>query len=202
MNQTVLGRIFEPFFTTKDVGKGTGLGLASVYGIVKQHEGWVEVESEVGCGSCFRVFLPAGAGPLNATPIPGSAEEIIGGTETILLVEDEPPLRQMVALCLRKLGYQVLESANGPEALQVWEQHHPKIQLLLTDMVMPEKMTGLELAEQLKKKKESLQVIITSGYGADMLKSPLIAALKIACLPKPYAAPALAKIVRRCLDGT
>ena len=202
MTQSVLGRIFEPFFTTKDVGKGTGLGLASVYGIVKQHEGWVEVESEVGCGSCFRVFLPAGAGPLNNPAVPGSAEVIIGGTETILLVEDEPPLRQMVALCLRKLGYQVLESANGPEALRVWEQHHQKIQLLLTDMVMPEKMTGLELAEQLKKKKDSLQVIISSGYGADMLKSPLIAALKITCLPKPYAAPALAKIVRRCLDGT
>lgn len=200
MDQTVLGRIFEPFFTTKEVGKGTGLGLASVYGIVKQHEGWVEVESELGFGSTFRVYLPAGATPLDAPAIPGTAEGIKGGSETILLVEDELPLRRMVALCLRKLGYAVLEAGTGPEALRIWDQHHQEIQLLLTDMVMPEKMTGFELAKQLKKQKGSLQVIISSGYSVDMVGSPLIAESEITFLPKPYATPVLAKIVRRCLD--
>ena len=201
MDASVLGRIFEPFFTTKEVGKGTGLGLATVYGIVKQHEGWVEVDSTVGEGSSFRVYLPAGSKPAGQIESPGGAEEMTGGSETILLVEDELPLRRTAALCLRKLGYAVLEAGDGVEALKVWEQHRERIALLLTDMVMPEKLTGLDLAELLTKEKGSLKVIVSSGYSADLAEPHRTAGSDVAFLPKPYKTAALAKAVRRSLDG-
>ncbi len=201
MDETVLKRIFEPFFTTKEVGKGTGLGLASVYGIVKQHQGWVEVSSQVGQGSAFRVYLAAEAGPLRAPAPPGAAEQIRGGSEMILMVEDELPLRSMAALCLRRLGYVVLEASHGLEALKAWEEHHQSIALLFTDMVMPEAITGLELAMRFKQEKASLEVIISSGYSADLAQSLASAGQNFTCLPKPYMLGALAKLVRHCLDN-
>jgi CheY-like chemotaxis protein len=127
-------------------------------------------------------------------------EKVRGGSETILLVEDEPTVRRMVALSLRKLGYAVLEAGNGSGALKVWEENHERIDLLFTDMLMPGKMTGLELAARLKKEKASLKVISSSGYAADLAESPLIAELDIASLPKPYMAADLARVVRRQLD--
>jgi len=199
MDEAVLKRIFEPFFTTKEVGKGTGLGLATVYGIVKQHESWIEVKSEVGRGSSFQVYLPAVPTPLNNSARSSAAEEICGGSETILVVEDELALRRPVALGLRKLGYAVLEAGNGLEAQKAWEQNSHKIELLLTDMVMPENMTGLDLALRLRKDKGSLKVIISSGYSADLLSSSSVVP-EIAFLPKPYRVADLAKTVRRCLD--
>jgi two-component system NtrC family sensor kinase len=202
MDETVLKRIFEPFFTTKEVGKGTGLGLATVYGIVKQHEGWVEVESKVGQGSSFRVYLPAGATPLNEPPTPSGAEEKTGGSETILLVEDEAALRRLVAVRLRKLGYLILEAGNGLEALKVWEEHHQRIALLFTDTLLPGNLTGLDLAMRFRREKSSLKVISSSGYSADLTRSALVADQEITFLPKPYRVAALAKIVRRCLDKT
>jgi PAS domain S-box-containing protein len=202
MDEQVLRRIFEPFFTTKEVGKGTGLGLATVYGIVKQHDGWVEVKSIVGQGSSFRVYLPAGSAPRNAPAIPSGADEIAGGSETILLVEDEAVLRRLVAVWLRKLGYVVLEAGSGLEALEAWEQHHQRIALLFTDTLLPGNMTGLDLAARFRKEKASLKVISSSGYSADLAASPLAAGQEITFLPKPYMVAALAKIVRRCLDST
>jgi PAS domain S-box-containing protein len=200
MDGTVLRRIFEPFYTTKDVGKGTGLGLATVYGIVQQHKGWVEVESEVGKGSVFRVYLPAGLSPSD-----GAAEalpvEIKGGTETILLVEDEQTLGRLTAQNLRKLGYTVLEAGNGVEAQSVWEQHQQKIDLLFTDMVMPEGKTGLDLAQSFRTEKVTLKVIISSGYSADLAESRPFAGQEIMYLAKPYTTAALAKLVRTCLDN-
>ena len=197
MDEMVMGRIFEPFFTTKERGKGTGLGLATVYGIVKQHEGWVEVESKLDQGSSFRVYLPAGTSSLSDSGSSQPAEEIKGGSETILLVEDELFLRRLAAMCLRKLGYAVFEAGNGLEALGLWEQHKQEIALLLTDMVMPGNISGLDLAMRLKKEKASLKVVSCSGYSADL---DLIAEHGIEYLPKPYAPVALANIVRHSLD--
>ncbi|MGO8698931.1 MAG: PAS domain S-box protein [Limisphaerales bacterium] len=198
MDETVLGKIFEPFFTTKEVGKGTGLGLATVYGIVKQHEGWVEVESAVGQGSSFRVYFPA-AKPSAGQAISSPTEEIEGGSETILLVEDEAYVRRLVAQSLRTLGYSVLEASDGLEALKAWQAHHEKIALLFTDTLMPGKRTGLDLAVEFKKKKGSLKIVSSSGYSPVQAPCSLPAG-EITYLPKPYTPAALAKVVRGCLD--
>ncbi len=199
MSPEVLTRIFEPFFTTKEIGKGTGLGLATVFGIVKQHNGWIEVESEPGSGAAFKVFLPAAA-QTAAQPGEVTAAQSQGGTETILLVEDEDALRGMALIILQKYGYRVLEATNGPDALQVWEQHHGKIDLLLTDMVMPGGMTGHELAEKLKAFNPALKAVYTSGYSAEM--SGLASGLrdKTPFLQKPYHPQKLATTIRACLD--
>ena len=139
MDAATMSRIFEPFFTTKDVGKGTGLGLATVYGIVKQHEGWVEVNSEPGKGSTFDVYFPAS----DEVPAPNKEENaspatIAGGKETMLIVEDEPILRSMARDILEECGYRILEASSGRDALEVWKQRADDIDLLLTDMVMPD----------------------------------------------------------------
>src|ERR1043166_2507284 len=145
MDARTLERIFEPFFTTKEAGKGTGLGLALVYGIVKQHQGWLEVQSQPGKGSPFKVFLPASS-KARAAPDPAQPGPAPGGHETILLVEDEASLRDLVQEVLRKKGYTVLTAQTGRGALQVWEKHKVEIDLLLTDMMMPEGVSGAELA--------------------------------------------------------
>jgi CheY-like chemotaxis protein len=182
------------------MGNGAGLGLSTVYGIVDQHRGWVEVESELGRGSSFRVYIPAGAMPLETHVTFDSHEQIKGGSETILLVEDELPVRRVAALCLRKLGYGVFEAGDGLEALAIWRDHQERIDLLFTDMMMPGDMTGLDLAKHLKKEKNSLMIIISSGYNAVLAEDFLIAGQEVNHLPKPYQGGALAKMVRLCLD--
>lgn len=199
MNQEVLKHLFEPFFTTKEVGKGTGLGLATVFGIVKQHAGWVDVESVIGKGSCFRIYLPVLLEAADHTASKSDSEQVGGGSETILLVEDEVSVRRMSALCLRKLGYGVLVASNGAEALKLWEQHRETIELLLTDVVMPGSMSGLDLAERLKSEKENLQVILCSGYTGEMDQDRLNQQ-QAAFLDKPYNPATLARIVRSSLD--
>ena len=203
MTPQVLSRIFDPFFTTKDVGKGTGLGLSTIHGIVKQHEGWVEVTSEVGQGSVFKVFLPAcNATPANASPSPGSPETLESGKgETILVVEDESSVRELASLALRKRGYHVLSAANGPEAIALWQKSLAQIDLLLTDMVMPSGMSGGELAKALLERNPKLKIIYTSGYSPEILKQDSLLAHGINFLPKPYDLSALLKAVRLCLDG-
>jgi CheY-like chemotaxis protein len=156
----VLPRIFEPFFTTKDVGKGTGRGLATVYGIVKQHQGWIEVSSEVGKGTTFRVFIPTIPTPARQTPITKAGVEIRGGTETILLVEDDHAVRLTTRRMLESRGYKVQEATCGREALELWHRHAGEIALLLTDLIMPEEMTGRDLAEQLWRQRPRLKVVI------------------------------------------
>jgi signal transduction histidine kinase len=200
MDAATLKRIFEPFFTTKASGKGTGLGLATVYGIVVQHKGWVEVESRVGAGTAFRVFLPAMAGTPAKT---GSlvSQPAPTGKETILVVEDALNLRRVLVQSLRGLGYRVLEAANGQEAMNLWHTHGVEIDLLFTDMVMPEGMTGLELAERVRAEKAGLKIIISSGYSAEITNLEKIVAAGITYLPKPYPVPQLGTVVRECLDG-
>ena len=205
MDEPTLKRIFEPFFTTKQVGKGTGLGLATVHGIVAQHEGWVEAESQLEQGSTFRVYLPAVAHPLEAaggkTATGLDTWQDLRGEETILLVEDEAGVRRQVGQILRTLGYRVLEASNGPEALAQWEVEVGRIALLFTDMVMPAGLSGMDLLERFRAQTPALKVIISSGYHADIPSHsrPLMAG--VVYLPKPYEARALGRAVRSCLDG-
>ncbi|MGA2854891.1 MAG: PAS domain S-box protein, partial [Verrucomicrobiota bacterium] len=164
-----LSRIFEPFFTTKDVGKGTGLGLATVYGIIKQHQGWVEVESTVGKGTTFRIYIPYAGEAQTETKKPEAQIVIRGGSETVLLAEDEKPVRELVARVLEKHGYKVLQAGTGAEAVEIWRAHKDEILLLLTDLIMPGNMNGRELAETLWTDRPDLKVIFTSGYSADIV---------------------------------
>jgi len=200
MDSATLGRIFEPFFTTKDIGKGTGLGLATVYGIIKQHEGWLEVNSEPGKGSTFDVFLPA------SDKVPAFAEEkasaapVAGGSETILIVEDEPVLRSMARDILEECGYRILEASSGREALDVWNQRANEIDLLLTDMVMPDGVSGADLVVQLLAGQPRLKIVFTSGYTANEVNQKMLARTRASFLAKPYTHAELAKTVRDCLD--
>jgi PAS domain S-box-containing protein len=202
MDRQTLDRVFEPFFSTKEVGKGTGLGLATVYGIVKQHRGWIEVSSQVGCGTTFKIYFLAVAWESGTTAESSTVHRAVrGGKETILLVEDEPVLRELVREVLSQYEYRVIEAASGVEALKAWDGHDGQIDLLLTDMVMPEGMTGSEVAAQLRKRKPELKVIFTSGYSAEVMGKD-ISQSDIAFLSKPYLPSQLAQLVRQCLDAT
>jgi signal transduction histidine kinase/ActR/RegA family two-component response regulator len=201
MNAATLGRIFEPFFTTKEVGKGTGLGLATVYGIVKQHEGWIEVNSELGKGTTFDVFFPTS----EQLAVPGAMESaanapVTGGDETILIVEDEEILREMARDILKDCGYQLLEASTGREALELWRERASDIDLLLTDMVMPEGISGVDLAERLLADRPDLKIIFTSGYTSSEINAEMLARSQARFLQKPYSHTTLARTVRDCLD--
>ncbi len=203
MNAATLARMFEPFFTTKEPGKGTGLGLATVYGIVEQHEGWVAVASEVGRGTTFDIYLPTIAQPasVGSVPTPGTTTgPVRGGKETILIVEDEPILREMAVELLKGFGYETTAVGSGVEALSVWNERGGAFDLLLTDMVLPEGMTGLELAGQLGAQKAGLRTIFTSGYGLDDVGSETVHRLGALFLQKPYSSSTLARTIRDCLD--
>jgi two-component system, cell cycle sensor histidine kinase and response regulator CckA len=203
MDGETMNRIFEPFFTTKEVGKGTGLGLATVYGIVKQHEGWIEVASQLGKGSTFTVFFPATdqlAEPKAQEP--GMGLEVPRGQETILIVEDEPVLRDMAHTILKGCGYNILQAGSGVEALRVWADHQSGIDLVLTDMIMPEGLSGMDLADKLLASKPGLKLIIASGYSMDNLDTVFLRKGHGAFLQKPYTHATLAKAVRDCLDQT
>jgi two-component system, cell cycle sensor histidine kinase and response regulator CckA len=196
-----LPRIFEPFFTTKEVGRGTGLGLATVFAIAQQHMGWVEVTSQPGHGTAFHVFLPA------LTPSPARRTRDTrpapcpGGCETILLVEDDATVRRLARRVLDRRGYRVLEAASGADALKVWEAERRGVHLLLTDLVMPGGMSGHDLARELCARQPALKVIYTSGYSDDIVNRRLQLDPGSDMLQKPYAADQLATVVRRCLDG-
>jgi two-component system, cell cycle sensor histidine kinase and response regulator CckA len=196
----ILPRIFEPFFTTKEAGKGTGLGLATVYGIVKQHQGWIEVESQVGRGTTFNVFLPANAQTIASSTLLVAPTTAKGGGETILIAEDDPALRRLAARILRNLGYEVLEAGSGVEAIGVWEHHGKKVDLLLADLVMPDGLTGRELAKQMATREAGLKVIYSSGYSPGIKETAFIFHEGTNFLQKPYPADKLAETVRLCLD--
>jgi nitrogen fixation negative regulator NifL len=200
MEPEILKRIFEPFFTTKEAGKGTGLGLATAYGIVAQHKGWVEVDSLPGHGTTFRTFLPTVSPGALPPPEPPKMEPIRRGSETILVVEDEQGVRRIVAQALRLLGYTILEASNGKEAMALWQERGAGVQLVFTDMVMPEGTTGLELIEKLRALRPNLRAIVSSGYSAEISQTGAPSKAGIIYLPKPYETKVLAKVVRECLD--
>src|SRR5262249_3416056 len=189
-------------FTTKEVGKGTGLGLATVYGIVKQHQGWIEARSEVGKGSTFLVFLPA-CTEASGTSADEKAKEttVRAGAQTILVVEDEAPVRELVCNILAGYGYTVLQAESGEKALQVWREHKSNVDLLLTDLVMPDRLNGRELAEKLLVDQPRLKVMFTSGYSADVVGKDFVLQRGLHYLQKPYDPQKLALAVRDCLDA-
>jgi signal transduction histidine kinase/response regulator RpfG family c-di-GMP phosphodiesterase len=195
-----LARIFEPFFTTKGIGKGTGLGLATVYGIVKQHQGWIETTSQPGQGTTFSIFFPRSKQAPKASTDKADAN-VPGGTETILLVEDEEPVRTLVRGTLQRLSYRVIEAESGAQALSVWDQHPGQVDLLLTDMVMPEGVSGRELVQRLQAKKPALKFIYTTGYSRERATGAMPLPPGSHFLQKPYDLRKLAQTVRLCLDG-
>jgi len=175
--------------------------LATVYGIVKQHKGWIKVETEIGQGTTFEVYLPYFDAKA-ATPAPviktGSPAQ---GNETILLVEDEETIRDMAKIFLETHGYHVLEASNGPEALKIWKKAQSRIDLLLTDLVMPHGVSGQALAQQLQSDRPNLKVIYSSGYSCDLFGDDSFLNPETNFLQKPYRLNSLAEIIRHCIDG-
>ena len=200
MDEHTVQRIFEPFFTTKEVGKGTGLGLSTVQGIVQQHEGWIEVESAMGQGSTFRVYLPMAAEPVPESPTQVAAEILPGGNETILLTEDEPAVRMWTARTLARQGYRVLQASHGQEALKLWKTDGEKVDVLVSDVVMPEGLDGFELAEQLRQSRPSLPVVLMTGYSAELMKRGFDVPAGTKFLQKPCSCRDLLNAVRKALD--
>lgn len=197
----VITRIFEPFFTTKRPGKGTGLGLATVFGIVKQHQGWIRVYSEIGRGTSFQVFIPATAGAVQAETLAAPVAESLRGTETILLVEDDENVRNMTHSILEMNGYRVLSAPDGPSALATWQEHRDSIALLLTDLIMPGGLGGKELGQQLVAEKARLKIIYTSGYSSEMAGKELELRAGENFLQKPSSSELILRCVRTCLDS-
>ena len=204
MDQETQARIFEPFFTTKEIGKGTGLGLSMVYGIVKQHEGHINVYSEVGHGTTFKVFLPVHAGTVS-TPAPEIEPPLIGGTETILLAEDEEALRNLARVVLEELGYRVLVAKDGEEAVAMYVAERERIDLLLLDVVMP-RLGGSESYERIRELGGDVPLILMTGYSSETVQSRFVKQSKwieesgTIVIQKPYSIEVLGRRVREVLD--
>ena len=201
MDQETRDHIFEPFFTTKPTGEGTGLGLSMVYGIVKQSQGNVYVESEPGRGTSFSVYLPSMALAEVKNPALAAQHASPTGTETVLLVEDEAAVRNLVGRVLSDLGYQVLSAANGLEALQQVQEHLGELHLLLIDVVLPRGMQGTDLARELTTMRPGLPVLFMSGYARDAMISAGRLDDEMTLVQKPFSPDAIARAVRNILDG-
>ncbi len=205
MTREVMSRIFDPFYTTKEIGKGTGLGLSTVHGIVKQHNGWIDVASEVDCGTTFKVFLPVWEGISNSNDEVEEAKSEsstrLGAGETVLIVEDEGIVREAARLALERAGYNVLEAADGPSALTIWDRSKVRIDLLVTDMVMPHGVSGGALARLLKARDPQLRALYTSGYSSDVVKEDQVLTFGNDFLRKPYNPASLLQAVRSCLNS-
>lgn len=199
MDAATLDRLFEPFFTTKEIGKGTGLGLATVYGIVRQQGGFVNVYSELGLGSTFRVYLPASSSPVEASASAGDSSPVRGGSETILLAEDHEGLRELARETLSGLGYHVLLAADGEQAVEEFRRHRDGVDLCLLDVVMP-KLSGPEAYDRICREKPQVFAIFATGYSADTSLLDAVRAKGLPMIQKPYTAHELARHVREVLD--
>jgi signal transduction histidine kinase/CheY-like chemotaxis protein len=199
MEESVKSQIFEPFFTRKEKGKGTGLGLSTVYGIVSQAGGQIEVDSRLGEGTSFRIYFPEAEGEAESAP-PAKNVEAPAGSETVLLVEDEPAVRALAALILGRIGYRVLTAEDGPGALRLWKEHGPEVDVLLTDVIMPQ-MSGVELAQKLRALNPQLRVLFMSGYTDDTIAKHGLRPDEIPMLEKPFTAESLASRLRAVLDS-
>jgi len=199
MDMNTLGRLFEPFFTTKEMGKGTGLGLATVYGIVKQHEGFVNVQSAPGAGTSFSVYLPAFGAP--ALPVPAmERESVAGGHETILFAEDEEQIRTQTRRILETAGYTVLTAVDGHDALRIYGDHANRIDLLLLDAIMP-KATGKAVYETIRETRPDVRCLFASGYTEDIVIGDAAAGNTPNRIQKPYRANELLRLIRKTLDS-
>ncbi len=199
MTREVREKLFEPFFTTKEKGKGTGLGLPSVYGIVKQSGGFLWVYSEVDQGTTFKVYLPRATEPQQTSHRTPTRNRNVGA-ETILLVEDDAEVRQVASRILRRNGYRVLEADNGAEALRVCENEEDEVDLIVTDLVMPE-MGGSELAERIRENQPDARILFTSGYTEDAVFRQSLLHTGEAFLEKPFTPAKLANKARQVLRG-
>jgi signal transduction histidine kinase len=199
MSEEVKAHLFEPFFTTKPPGTGTGLGLATCFGIVKQNTGHINVHSELGSGTTFKIYFPQVQSAIEPLRVRNQPTGVAGGNETVLLVEDEPVVRELAVATLREKGYTVVEAVNGEEGLRLARQHDGKIDLVLTDVVMPV-MGGKEMADALRTSHPDTKVLFTSGYTEDALGHHGVLRPGILFLPKPYLTATLARKVREVLD--
>jgi PAS domain S-box-containing protein len=200
MDETTRERAFEPFFTTKELGKGTGLGLSVVYGIVKQHNGSINLYSEPGKGSTIKIYFPEIEGPPDVI-LPVKSEPIRGGKETILLAEDEESIRKLAERILKDMGYTVLMACNGEEAVETFRGHREEISLAVLDVVMP-RMGGKEAYEVMRKEKPGLKAIFMSGYSGNAIHEAFVIQADTPFLGKPFAPTVLVRKVREVLDGT
>ena len=201
MSKETLARIFEPFFTTKAVGKGTGMGLATVIGIIHQHEGWIDVDSQPGQGTTFRVHLPVTDRAAIAEAAPVAAPQRDGANDTILLVEDDDDVRSLARCVLEEAGYHVIEAADGPNAIAAWREFPGRIHLLLTDMVMPGGLSGSDVADRFSADRPDSKIIFSSGYSTDLFSGEMNARSGFNYLPKPYLARQLTDAVAGALTG-
>jgi len=200
MSAETIEHIFDPFFTTKAIGSGTGLGLATLYGIVHQSGGQVEVESKKGVGTTFKIYLPSVRDQIEATTKTRVASGIAQGTETILLVEDEPMVGRLLVEFLELCGYKVIQTHNGQEALDICEKGQQEFQMLITDVVMPH-MGGRVLSGQVRKKLPNVPILFMSGYTDENLVRGALALSHTSFIQKPFAFDTLVHKVREMLDA-
>jgi CheY-like chemotaxis protein len=199
MDESTIQRIFDPFFTTKEPGKGTGLGLAMVYGVVQQSGGWIEVSSKLGLGTSFNIYLPRADAQVTSQPDEASPQpELLQGSGTVLVVEDEEGVRKLTRRILESYGFHVLEAADAAEALRIGELYYQDINVLLTDVILPG-MNGKTVAERLQRLIPQLKVIFTSGYPAEVISSHGVLDEGAGYLRKPFSSESLARKLREIL---
>jgi CheY-like chemotaxis protein len=201
MDNETLAQIFEPFFTTKEIGKGTGLGLATIYGIVKQNNGFINVYSELGIGTTVTIYLPRHSADIDHVKNERTAAPVLLGHETILLVEDESAILNMATMILTRQGYTVLPANTPEQAISLAKENTGEINLLMTDVVMPE-MNGRDLAKNLQTLYPQLKILFMSGYTANVIAHHGVLDEKVHFIQKPFSLPDLASKVREVLDET